>query len=189
MYRILAIFGLGLWLGLALQSFAVETTNEWSDDPNHYSAKANGWVEGTLMRAESDGSFGVRGAESPYARDYASFHREFFAETPLQRESKRQELLNSYGDRLKYPPSNAGPQRDYVFTGGNSEDVSISEEPQYGRDTNSWSYRAAPRRFRFGDLKTGDRVVVGYDTYDDQKAFTIYLVNPNEISPADIRPK
>lgn len=190
MFRILTAGGLALWLAFALQSLAADTLvgNGTEIEANHYSAKANAWVEGTLTKADSDGSFTVRGAESPYARDFASFHRELYAITPLERGSQRQELLNGYGDRLKYPMDTMSKSREFNFANGTSESTAIFEEPQYGRETGTWNYRAQPRAMRYGDIKMGDRVVVGYDSYGDD-IFAIWLVNPMSMDPVDLRSK
>ncbi len=176
MSKILVIFAIGLWLALALQCFAGEPNKLSETDASHYSAQANSWVEGTLTKADSNGSFVVRGAESPYARDYNSFQREYHSYPPTRREEHSQELMNSYGDRLRYS-WNTSSQKDYPLMGGTEGSVGIFEEPDYGRDPGTWSIRAEPRAFPFGDLREGDRVAVGFDSFD-RNVYTILLINP-----------
>jgi hypothetical protein len=174
MNRIPACIALGFTLAIALHSQAMA---EADIEARHYSAQANAWVEGTLTKANSDGSFTVHGAESPYARDYASFMREYQSFQPSARDSHLQELMSSYGERLRYRWPGPEKQKDYTFTGGTG-DVAIFEEPEYGRDASTWSYRAEPRAFQYDELKAGDRVVIGYDSFAENP-FAIYLVNPS----------
>lgn len=122
------------------------------DRYHHY----DNWTEGTVSAVGKDGRLTIRGTASPYASEYVKYHSGYYT-TP---ESGRVTYSTGYRDRFGYKWDDS-KLTEYTYTV--PETVTVYEEPNYGREFTTWTYSNEPRRYKYSDLKAGDRIVVGHD--------------------------
>jgi len=130
-----------------------------------------GYTEGTISTIGKDGRFTIRGTTSPYARDYVTYHSGYWS-TP---ESARVTYSTPYRDRFTYTYDDSN-LTDYTYTVPDYDKVVVYDEPNYGTDFTTWTY-TEPRVYHYGDLRVGDRVVVGVD---NNNARAIYRVRSHK---------
>lgn len=146
-----------------------------TNDTNYYDNSANAYAEGTVSSVDADGRVTLRGYESPYANSYSSYHREYYSIPESQRESRAKEMREKYKDRLTYSEYK-DKERDYNFSVATPGKFTVYDESsRYGRSSDTWNY-SAPRTSHYNEIKTGDRVVVGYDSKNPGSARSMYRV-------------
>src|SRR5438045_3228384 len=125
-----------------------------------FNPDATNWVEGTITEMSADGHFRLFGSDSPYAANYADFHRQFYAIDNSQRELKRKELRERFRDRLRYNWRNEYAQGFSVMIPSDKFSV-FDESSRYGLAFDTWNYTEETRLYHCGAVRVDERSDAG----------------------------
>lgn len=159
-------FSLIVWVAaIGFQGFALE---RYEKMPN--------WAEGTLTAIHPDGTFSIRGMESPYAHQYFSYMRDYNSVPEPERTDLLPRLHERYKAGLNYKWDEEN-LHDFALYAVYPEDVKVfNEAARYGNSVDSWTFADNSRIDHYKDLEAGDRVIVGFDDHNAVNA--IYRANP-----------
>ncbi len=169
------LLGIGLVLGLGIQSLAAETSRGDATvniGSARYGPGGHVWAEGVISNVGRDGRFTIRGTRSPYADNYITYNHDYNADP-----EHRRELDQRFRNRLDYTWNDSNVS-NYSFVTPDYDSIVVYDEPNYGTDFNTWSYSGNPHTYRYDELRAGDRVAIGYDE-NGNKVERIYRIHPS----------
>jgi len=170
-----------------------------ADDPA-FGSKIDAWMEGSIMTLDADShKFTVRGAQRPYATEYAKMVRDINDKTAkltgADRDAKAADVRKSYADNLeKARTKERSKDSDFNFYVPADGMIQVHDETaNYNRPSNTVtqpdtirSTKEAIAMHALKDFHVGEYVVVGYESgVVKNTAFVIIRANkPVDMVPA-----
>ena len=153
-----------------------EAVEAQSDNKTVARANVRNWAEGTIESVDNNGRLVVRGLESPYANNYFSAMKDYYSTAPNEREAQLRAIRDKYSNMLNYAWTDQHND-NFILNVSYPEDMRVFDESKrYGKDFTSWTFDNNTQPYHYNDLKTGDRVVVGFN--NNNYVESIFLVNP-----------